>query len=418
MEVSSVSPLRLLQFSSDDSADSTCAIDLRQLTVVNSQGSQPLNIDEWPVLIFLKGFGCSRIQFLTKDLSVIDSWASRILNYEQIYLADPDSLKITECHWNETDPVSGQALIQCDFEQVEPQLNRLQRQFAVPPMEGPLGISESAVQSFISEIRTESPNDTLSRFVWILHEYRQSALIQDPAAWTALVADIIAVCLENNQLNKAEQIADQHRESLTLVWSQSDRLARLLSSYDPKVFEIRTWMKIFETLPSVQLIERMESLLATSAGPQTLKLISSRVHQNAEEIIEICFRVSPSLQKILLQWLLPQWRPAHFDRILINLKKSFENSAERELQRLWILALIRSSSRNAFDELREHFKTSFPFWGKRSRNKTIQRVIIEVIAENQNSEAREFIKSIRKNLATDLVALAESIIQRRGDWDR
>jgi hypothetical protein len=376
--------------------------------------TQIINLDDWPILIFLKGFGCSKIEFRTRDTNLIDAWSARILGYEQSYLADPDSVKVNECQWDEIELHSGMALIQCFFERIESFRTTQLAKPAVPLLEGPIGVPSSAALSFMRELETESPIDTLHRFTLILNEYRSYGLIKDSKTWSLLIGDVMAVCLEHGQLHKAKQIAEEHRESLSAYWIDVHRTSRLLASYDPKVFELNNWMKIFETIPSSKLIGMLESLLTTPAGPQTLKLISTRTHENPDEMIEICFQSESAIQKLLLQWLLPHWRPAHFEKILKNLHQSRKRKDGPEIQRLWILALVRSSSRNAYDELKAFFKPKLFTLGSSHARKQLQKLIIQTLGENPNFETREFMKSILKLLKGDLAQYAEQIIQGQG----
>ncbi len=412
--VSDGTPYRLLGLESDSTSTQLSCLDLRESLMIRDGSKQIINLDDWPILIFLKGFGCSKIEFRTRDINLIDAWSARILSYEQSYLSDPDSVKVDECHWDEVDPHSGIALIQCFFERIESFRANQMAQPAVPLMEGPIGVPSSAALNFMRELETESPIDTLHRFTLILNEYRSYGLIKDSKTWSLLIGDVMAVCLEYGQINKAKQIAEEHREALSAYWTDVQRTSRLLASYDPKVFELNHWMKIFETIPSSRLIGMLESLLTTPAGPQTLKLISARTHENPDEMIEICFHSDSAIQKLLLQWLLPHWRPAHFEKILNNLHQSKKRKDGPEIQRLWILALVRSSSRNAYDELYEFFKPKLLIWGSSHPQKKLQKLILQTLGENPNSETREFMKRILKFLKGDLAQYAEQIIQGQG----
>lgn len=408
------SPYKLLGLESSLSSTEVSCLDLRESLMLREGSSQFVNLDEWPILIFLKGFGCSKIEFRTQDTALIDAWSSRILGYEQSYLADPDSVKVNECQWDEVDPHSGIALIQCFFERIENLRANQTLRPSVPLMEGPIGVSSSASMNFIRELETETPTDTLHRFSFILNEYRSYGLINDAKTWSMLIGDVMAVCLEHGQLNKAKQISEEHRDALAAYWLDVQRTVRIISAYDPKVFELNNWMRVFDTLPSSRLIEMLDSLLTTPAGPQTLKLISARTHENPDEMIEICFRSDAAIQKLLLQWLLPHWRPAHFERVLKSLNQSTKRQDASEIQRLWILALVRASSRNAYDELKSFFRPKLFVWKDSNPQKNLQKIIIHTLSENPTSETREFMKSVLKFLKGDLSQLAERIIQGQG----
>ena len=404
----------MLGLESDSTSGLLSSLDLRESRMLRDGSTQLINLDDWPILIFLKGFGCSKIEFRTRDTTLIDAWSARILSYEQSYLADPDSVKVNECQWDEVDPHSGILLIQCFFERLESLRTTQMTQPAVPLMEGPIGVLSSAALNFRRELETESPVDTLHRFTFILNEYRSYGLIKDPKMWALLIGDVVAVCLEHGQLNKAKQIAEEHREAFSSYWIDVQRTSRLLASYDPKVFELNHWMRVFETIPSAKLIGMLEALLTTPAGPQTLKLISARTHEDPDEMIEICFESESAIQKLLLQWLLPHWRPAHFEKVLKNLHHSRKGKDGPEIQRLWILALVRSSSRNAYDELKAFFKPRLFTLGSSNSQRQFQKLIIQTLGENPSSETREFMKSMLKFLKGDLAQYAEQIIQGQG----
>ncbi len=374
--------------------------------------SSAFNLDEWPLLQFLKGMGIQSVEFFTKDPQAIERWSERILGYELIFLEDPDSLKMIECQWNELDPLNNQILIQCKIASagVFEDRSHLTDTYSVPPMHAPLGISEEARLKIIDEVAHQSPQDVLSRFVSILQEYRTGAKKIDPVVWAFLVGDIVTVALDSKLLEKAIQLIDEHKLALAPLWSNTERVQRLFAAYDPKPSELVPWARIFDSLSTAQLMTYVEALLGTPAGPQILKLMNMRAQQDPAELVDICFRSQALTQKLLLQWLAPHWRPFHYGRILNALDTLLQSPVDPELLRLWLQALIRASKTNAFDDLVKVFKPRFfGLWGARTSLQT-KRALLNALAEQPSSDSIEFLKKIRAFVHGELADQVEKLL--------
>ena len=371
---------------------------------------EALATSDSPLLLFVKGMGVERIDFFTKDSEIVDRWLERLAGYEFLFLEDPDNFKASELQWNELDPNSNEELIVCHIKEAHPQFDQLRAHPSVPPMMAPLGIPEESRLKFLQEIEIQSPDETLSRFTSILQEFRTSVKSIDPLVWAVLVGDVIAITLHSKLLDKAVQIADEHRLGLAPLWNNSDRVIQIFSSYDPKGSEISLWAKIFATLPTPQLINTLETHLGSEGEPQILKLMNYRALHSPEELVEICFGSKPLIQKILLQWLTPHWKPFHYGRLLNSLDQALRSSADEDLVRLWISALVRASKSNAFDDLAKIFRPKFfRIWGTKT-DIASKRMILNAISESPSTECREFLRKIRKYVQGELADHVEKML--------
>lgn len=367
-------------------------------------------LDEWPILLFIKGLGIEKIVFHTHDQEIIRRWEERLTSYETLFLEDPDNLKFNECQWDEIDPNSNSALISAVRIQQERDRNYLQVNSSVPPMNAPLGITEDARVKFFSEARRQSPQEVLSRFLAILREFRSGTQRMDPVVWACLLGDTLTIALEEKLLEKAIQIADEHKLHLSPLWNNLERTQKFFAAYDPKSNEVAAWSKIFDSLPSQQLVTYMEILLGTPAGPQILKLMNHRAQQEPGTLIDICFSSNALVQKLLLQWLAPMWKPFHYGRILNALESALSHSGDSDLVRLWIVALLRSSKANAYDDLAKLFQPKFfKIWGSRT-DLASKRMILNALSEYPSAECREFLRKIRRHVQGDLADQVEKLL--------
>lgn len=379
-------------------------------TLLPSGELESFSLNDSPLLLFMKGLGVERIDFATSDMEIIDRWLERVASYELLFLEDPDHFKFSELQWNEVDPRSNEVLIQSFHKETRISLDPLKTHFSVPPMMAPLGIPEEARLKFIQEIEIQLPDETLSRVTSILQEFRTSVKKIDPVIWAMLVGDVIAIALKSKLLEKAVQIAEEHKVGMAPLWNNPDRVSQIFLNYDPKGAEIPAWAKIFETLSTPQLIAMLENFLGSDCGPQILKLMNFRALHTPEELVEICFQSNPLIQKILLQWLSPHWKPFHYGRLLNSLDNALRSRMDEDIIRLWISALMRASKTNAFDDLVKLFQPKFfKIWGTKA-DIASKRMILNAISENPSSECKEFLKKIRKYVQGELADQVEKLL--------
>lgn len=380
---------------------------------------QDFPIEEWPILPFLKGVGIESLEFHTKDDAIVSQWADRITRYEQIFIEDPENFSVDEYLWDEIDPEADKLLIRCAFGEKHSRHDRLKAGMAfVPPMKASLGVDAQAVNKFLSEIEEQNAATTLLRIQSILKEYHSNAQQKDAESWASLLGDIIAIALECHELDKAVQIAEQHRESLSPLWAQEDRTQRLFKSYDPKASELVTWTRIFDSCDTPQLTHYLNTILGTEAGPQIIKLMNFRAQERPDEMIELCFTASENTQKLLLQWLTPHWRPKHYHRILSTLDTLYREKKSLELFRFWLLALLRSSRATALQDLIQYFPKRRIFGRQDPDLILYQRTILHILTENPTSESFHFLMQIKKNVEGELadqVGKLLSLYPRHGD---
>ena len=389
--------------------DTLTQINLHENVFLTREGiSKHFDPEQWPIMIFMKGLGFEKIIFKTTDTTVLENWAQRITTYQQEYLFDPENFRSEECQWNESDETSGLANIECHWESKHPSKDHLKTTMLVPPLEAPLGVDTETSRKFIDEVSGQSPQEILLRVHSLLKEYEKDSKNKDPQLWGSLVADVVSVALESRFLEKAIEIAETHSSTMENLWDSSyERVARLFSAYDPKGAELFSWSRIFSTFPSAELIKSYESYLASPAGPQMIKLLNYRIQNQSDEMIDICFEEGESIQKHLLQWLTPHWREKHYSRILLQI----ENRTHPSLTRLWVTALLRSSTSRALLDLEKFFPKK-SFWERRRSDAHFQSLILDILAEHPSTETALFIRKIKSRLTGKLAGQAETILQR------
>lgn len=358
------------------------------------------NLDTWPILVFLKGTGFSRIEFRTNDEAIIDRWINRIQQYEQKFIQDPENLHFDECLWDELSPESEEPLIHCVRLEIQKAPQKLRkRKHHVPPMEAHLGVDARSVERFVDEIRQLSPKDTLLRTQFILQEFKQSKKDVEGIQWAQLIGDIISVSLEAKHLDKAIHIAEENRTLLRSLWSDSQRVVRIFSAYEPKSQELKTWSKIFDTLPLEDLVRYLESHLSSSAGPQIVRLMNERAPKHTEQLFAICIRENASMQKLILQWLSPHWQTQHYRDLLKCLFQSLKRGDDLELVNHWINGLLRSYPSLALQDLKSFFEPPKFLAKLFKKDKQItphsQKSVLVALGEHRSTEVLQFLKDIK-----------------------
>lgn len=372
---------------------------------------ESVSLDEWPILSFLKGMGFGQVQFNSNDAGLVERWAERIYGYEQLFLEDPDNLKVMEFNWDEVDPQSGRCLIRCIRQSGPTNPARQQTSYWVPPMLAPLGITEDQRARFVSEIESQSAAETISRFTTILNEFKRASSQIDDQVWGALLLDFITITLKEKHLDRAIQIAEEHREALIPTWSRFDKVQEALSAYDPKPTELALWAKIFEGISTQALVGFLQHFLGSTAGPQLLKLMNFRAQRDPELLVDFAFDSPASVQKLLLQWLAPHWKPFHYSRLLNAFEESVRRNADEDLMKLWMGALLQASKAHVFGDLFKIFKPKlFGLFGNPAPL-TARRAIIRVLAEHPSADCREFLKNIRKYVQGELADQVEKLLQ-------
>lgn len=390
--------------------DTPVTLDLSKGELRKPEGTQPFVLDAWPILLFMRGVGFERIVFQPGALEVIELWAERIQRYENEFIEDPENFARDEYHWNEKSIDSDQLLIECLLGHTRSERIQINTASSVPPMDAPLGISSEATQSFLDEIRRQSPQEIFQRVLSILVEYERDARLKDEVQWAKLVGDIIAVALHSHLLDKAQRIINEHRTHLEPLWTDADRVLRLLSAYDPKPSELQDWAQIFDGCKTETLLGFLETHLSSTAGPQILKLMNYRAQREPDHLLPHIRSQPVNVQKLLMQWLAPQWRPKHLIFLEGALGLLINNNSDQELFKVWIHAMLRASPKEAFESLSEHFKSPKWFWKKKELNPAFQHALLMVLSEDQSIEVLDFLKSIRKNVSTDLTHQVDKII--------
>lgn len=367
--------------------------------------------EDWPIFLFLKGIGCQKVYFEPQAKEVLDLWTQRMSEYEQEFIQDPENFTTADHFWNEKSSNLSVNLIRCEF--AELQVEKIQISLGpVPPMEAPLGIPEEAARRFVEEIQTQSAKETLHRILQILKEYDREARAKDLTIWSNLVADVLCISLQNHLLDKSLQVANDHTEVLKSIWSQTDRVVQIFAAYDPKGSELSQWAKLFETCSTTDLLRCLENHLSSVGGPQMIKLMNYRAQNQAEELIEICFSYEGKFTRQLLQWLAPHWRQKHYARIRESFLKTLKRK-DRDLELIhgWIHALLRSSRREAFLELKKLFKKRNFFWKRPPVDISIQKEIVSALSEDRNSETYAFLQEIHPRASVEISNRIEELLQ-------
>jgi hypothetical protein len=386
------------------------SLDLIQGELQKPEGVRPFEIDEWPILLFLKGVGFQKIIFQPGAPEAVELWVQRIQSYENDFIQDPENFLREEYSWNEKNLDTDEILIECvgteirKSREIQPTIN------TVPPMDAPLGITSEAAEHFLDEVRRQSPQEIFQRILSILVEFERNARNKNQDLWARLVGDVIIVALRCHLLEKANRIAQEHKSGLEPLWSDRDRVAKLLGAYDPKASELTEWAQLFDLCKIELLIGFLESHLSSEAGPQILKLMNYRAQKNPDAFISLIRNQSITVQKLLMQWLAPHWRPKHLAFLDGTLSLMIGGTQDEELFKIWVTALIRCSPKEGFDRLIRYFKVSKWFWKKTPFNPAFQRGLLSALSEHQSVEAFEFLKKIRKNVSKDLMHQVDKII--------
>jgi hypothetical protein len=386
---------------------------LRQVDLLNStivcenEKAESFDLEQWPVMLFLKGLGFENVSFQPQASTVIGPWAHRLGTYQTAYLFDPENFRKEECQWNEVDDVNGALLIECVEPSKKNRREELRSHFTVPPLEAPLALDTELVKKFRDEVYNQSPQETLLRVHSILKEYDKDSKKKSPMIWTALVTDIISIALEARLLEKAIELSENHQAALKDIWSPGNtRVVRLFSAYDPKGAELFAWSRIFTTLSNAQLVDFFESYLSTPAGAQMIKLMNYRIQNQSDEMVEICFKCSEGVQRLLLQWLSPHWREKHYLQLFSFVEKSVDNE---DMFRLWLSALLRSSQSRALSDL-ENFFPKPRLLSRQKINVAFQKMVLGLFMEQPSGEILHFIRKIKSRLGGKLADQAEKIL--------
>jgi len=377
---------------------------------------EAINLDDWPILLFLKGIGFDTVSFYSNSQSALERWTARLSQYELIFIADPENLAVEECIWNEKDD-TGNLLIECHLPTPSPHQQQKKQRVDitpgghVPPLEAPLGIDDDAALRFVDEIEKQTPQETLLRTHLILREFESDAKHKDPFVWASLIADIIAIALESRWVEKAVQIAKDFDQSLKLVWTKSERALRLFSAYDPKPSELRNWSEVFQSCSSVDLVWYLDSQLSTTAGPQILKLMNYRAQTEPELLIEICFQEKPNVQRILLPWLIAHWKLKHYPNVFHHLKTSLEQNESEEIVQLWIVAALRSSAEHSFQDFLQLIPKRKWFCVLDKSKLVFQKLLLKVFTENPSHDVLPFMKKAKHLFSGEIADQAEKLLR-------
>lgn len=370
------------------------------------------DLEAHPLLVFLKAVGFQAVEFYTRDSQVLEMWTERLTQYQQAYIQDPQYLQDGNFAWDEISD-ERRKVIHCiqRAETIARQQNWRQTIPSIPSLNGPLGVDPQSVQRFLHEIESQTPSDTLRRVQIILQEYDAATLCKkEESHWSPLIMDIVSSALEANQLDRAVEISLSYQEALKNGWKDHERVQRLFSAYDPRGSEILIWSRIFESLKTQELVEFTATSLSTNAGPQILKMMGFRAQTQPDEMIQICLAEKQATQKMLLQWLMPHWKPKHFEEVWIAVKSSIGSLA---LFRMWLEAALHCSGARTFERLIEYFPRPNIF--KRSQvDPLLQKTILDVLSDHHPIDASEFARQIKPVLTGKLSNLAEKIISNQG----
>lgn len=367
----------------------------------------------WPSFVFLKGLGFKRIHFRQPSDSSLNQWRERVESYQQLYIQDPEYLHIDECIWDEIDPNLDEPVIECVRESTRVEVHKPEA-YKVPPMLGPLAIDPAEKEAFIQEIRSHSEADTIRRTLSILKEFRYSSQNFDERLWDDLLLDILGSILEIGDLDRALQLVDDHQNDLRNGWNSTDRIVRVLAAYEPKRAELEKWARVFRSLSLERLISLLDGLLSSPAGPQIIKLMNFRAAQDPEGLIGICLQQNPGIQKILLQWLSPHWKPQHYRQLFEALRTALERGSDKELIQYWIQALFRSYRDQALSDLQSFFRNRaapkrwLGISNQADLNK--QKSILSALEEMPSTDILMFLKEIRSKVYGRNVDYVERLI--------
>jgi len=280
-----------------EQVDSNTEINLIDDLIKRGGGeAEPLNLDDWPILLLLKGLSVSTVKFTTDNTEIIQNWADRMAEYQALFLEDPAYLVPSEREWNEKDPTTGEFAVECIFHKKK-ELKQKQKivkpLFFVPPMEAPVALDPQSADKFLQEVENQHPQEILQRVQGILKEYVSSSPSIDNQLMSYLIGDIIVIALENDLLLKAEQLAEEYEESLVHIWQDNDRFKQLLASYNPKAHEVSLWASIFKSYKLKGLVESLSFLITSEASAQIVQLLSFRAQISSNEMIELCFESPP-----------------------------------------------------------------------------------------------------------------------------
>ena len=374
-------------------------LDLNEILFVDNTKKQTVFENVWTGFSFLKGMGFQKIRFFHPNQKSIENWSKRISDYQQEFIQDPDFIDVEACIWDETKPDTDEILVQCVVRKTRDKASRGPA-YLVPLMEAPLGIDQAHLSAFVNEIQKQTASDILMRMQAILNEFKQESRNLDTQIWSQLLGDVVSVSLENGLLDKALSLVEEHRAALGELWDDSPRVLRILSAYEPKSDEVVRWAKIFESFSLEYIVSFIRQHLSSPAGPQIIRLMTYRAQQENEELISICVNESSDVQKILLQWLSPYWRPKHYKELLRSLKQAMQRRDDIELIQYWIQALLQSYRAQALTDLRSFF-TPAKFWQRLQVRKRLninigqQRSIVKALSEQPSADTLKFFKDIK-----------------------
>lgn len=372
----------------------------------------------WPSFSFLKGMGFENVVFRTRDPQIIGDWAYRIESYEQNYIEDPEYLHVNELIWNEKDS-DDKLLIECVARtgamEMTPANAGKWSTSSVPPMQAPLGVSQTSIDAFVAEAKNYDSEQTLQRIRSILNEYTREKNSITKSSWYEILFGVVRVCLEESALDRALQISEEHKDDFGHILSHNENILQLLSLYDPKSHQIDEWTRLFSSLSIERLISLLEAQVSSKAKANLIRLMNSRATLEHEKIIHICFRSPAPLQKLLLQWLTSYWSPHHYRDILRALKSSLERDQEVELIPHWVQALMRSYRQQALDDLKKLFvpKTWLRFLkiAPPRLGRLQQLSLLAALSELRSAEVLILLKEIKPFLRGENADQVEKIIQ-------
>lgn len=368
------------------------------------ESGEKVSIDSlWPGFSFLKALGFREIVFRSASPMILEQWTKRIEDYQQKYIEDPEYSGFDDFIWGEPDPDSDTPIIDClkqsPFEErTSDRLKVIQLGLGpVPPMLAPLGVNAKALQSFRDEVENERPEDSLRRINALVEEYKSVQEQSLPPEWTHFLGSILQLSLSQRQLELASQMGRKYADDLRSIFSDDVWTTRLLEAYEPKAPEIKVWSEIFLGLTTKRAIDLLQRSLGTKAGTQLVKIVSTRASQDPESLANLCFSSPPEVQKILLQWLAPYWRPKHYPKILENLEASFLGK-DFELINSWIHALLRSYAAQGLTDLKKHFQPK-RFWNflksPQPSEAEAPNYILNALQEHRSAEILRFLKEIK-----------------------
>jgi hypothetical protein len=373
----------------------------------------------WGPLLFLKALGFQKLYFRNPSKESLQNWQARVEDYQQQFIHDPEYLQIELCQWNETgnQEESSSPSIEC-WPKLAPKRNvsrSVAPRIVVPLMKGPMKSLTTSMRAFVEEVRSYEEKDTLRRMQAILREFKNEKKGNLNQDWGKLIGSVFRICLEEGHLSVAQELVNEYTPELVTLWDDQAQLRLHLQASDASSPNFYRWAALFNSLKLEQLVPLLETELGSGAGPQIIKLMTYRAEREHETLIELCVRLKPGSQKILLQWLAPYWKPKHYPMALKSLQKLLDSQSNLELVHAWVQAMLKSYRAQALIDLKKVFSgksLSWKDWFKaKTRHSKGETYIIRALAENPSGEILQFLKELKPQLRGEAADEAERVLQ-------